>query len=77
MTGVAHANEGAYIRGDIGYTTDTNFSADDNLINWGDVKAGRRLDGLLGGGYAWANGFRLEGEFGYRDNDFDETPNAR
>lgn len=75
LTGVAHANEGWYVRGDIGYTTDTNFSADDNLINWGDVKADEGWMGLLGGGYAWANGFRLEGELGYRDNDFDETPN--
>jgi outer membrane protein OmpA-like peptidoglycan-associated protein len=73
LTGVAHAYEGPYVRGDIGYSTDTNFSADDENIDWGDVSADEGWMGLLGGGYSWLNGFRLEGELGYRDNDFNDT----
>jgi outer membrane protein OmpA-like peptidoglycan-associated protein len=74
VSGVAHAYDaGWYIRGDLGYSTDTNFSADDDNINWGDVSADEGWLGLLGGGYAMDNGFRFEGELGYRDNDFNDT----
>jgi outer membrane protein OmpA-like peptidoglycan-associated protein len=73
VTGVAHAYDGAYVRGDIGYTTDTNFSADDDNIDWGDVSPDEGWMGLLGAGYAWSYGLRLEGEIAYRDNDFDDS----
>jgi outer membrane protein OmpA-like peptidoglycan-associated protein len=59
--------------GDLGYSTDTNFSADDDsIINWGDVSLDEGWLGALRGGYAFPQGFRLEGELAYRDNDFQD-----
>lgn len=69
MTSVAHANEGWYGRADIGYSVDGALEIDD---------AGDDLDfeddwsGHLGAGYGFQNGFRLEGELGYRTNDFED-----
>jgi outer membrane protein OmpA-like peptidoglycan-associated protein len=74
VSGVAHAYDaGWYVRGDLGYSTDTNFSADDDNINWGDTSADEGWLGMLGGGYAVGNGFRFEGELGYRDNDLGDN----
>lgn len=63
--GTAHATEGWYGRADVGYSTGGGFDYDngvntDNDPNWTQH---------LGLGYAFQNGFRLEGEVGHRFNE--------
>lgn len=67
MAGVAHA-EGWYGRADVGYSVDGALEVDtgDDLDFEDDWMAG------LGAGYGFQNGFRLEGELSYRQNDFSD-----
>ncbi len=65
--GAAYATEGWYGRADVGYSVG------------GDIEFGGTSYDLendwsqhLGLGYAWANGFRTEGELSHRYNDFGE-----
>ena len=74
-TGAAYATEGWYGRADVGYSVDGEVEFDTGTT--------RGLDddwmGGLGAGYAFSNGFRLEGELAYRTNDdadFDVTVEA-
>jgi outer membrane protein OmpA-like peptidoglycan-associated protein len=63
--GVAHPTEGWYGRADVGYSVDGEIEF--------DTGPAYDLDddwmGALGAGYAFTNGFRLEGEVAYRDNE--------
>lgn len=63
---VAHA-EGWYSRADVGYSTDGALE-----VNGTDLDLENNWSGHLGAGYAFGNGFRLEGELGYRNNDFED-----
>ncbi len=69
-TGVtaAHATEGWYGRADVGYSTDgaVEFDGGDEFELENDWTQ------HLGLGYAFQNGFRLEGELGHRFNNFGE-----
>ncbi len=67
MAGVAHA-EGWYGRADVGYSVAGALEVDtgDDLDFEDDWMAG------LGAGYGFQNGFRLEGELSYRQNDFSD-----
>lgn len=65
--GVAHATEGWYSRVDVGYSTDGALETDSGDLDFDD-----NWSGHLGGGYGFQNGFRLEGELGYRNNDFED-----
>jgi len=66
--GAAHAVEGWYVRGDAGYTIEGNVDSD--LLGDSDLDQDWMAD--VGVGYGMANGFRLEGELGYRNNELDE-----
>ena len=75
--GVAQAQplEGGYIRGDLGWSWDGEFDTEDDGIHpWGrtEMKEGWVID--FGGGYGFMNGFRVEGEIAYRDNDLEMQP---
>lgn len=79
MSASAHATEGWYVRGDVGYSVDgqvdaefndgeENFSATADLDNdW--MAAG-------GVGYAYGNGFRTEAELAYRNNEITDLSGA-
>ena len=64
----AHAQEGWYARADVGYSVD-------GSVHVGSAKAALNKDwmGDVGAGYAFDSGLRLEGEIGYRHNQFDHT----
>lgn len=70
--GVAHATEGWYGRADVGYSLEADLAIQGN--GWGRPSD---LDDdwaeFVGLGYAFQNGFRLEGELGHR---FAELPQA-
>jgi outer membrane protein OmpA-like peptidoglycan-associated protein len=84
----AQATEGWYVRGDVGYSVDSEVDLsqtyDDEDLELARAAAAVEdytvdysydLDndwmGALGAGYAFKNGFRLEGELAYRTNDVD------
>ncbi|MES1198647.1 MAG: outer membrane beta-barrel protein [Pseudomonadota bacterium] len=64
VSGVAHAGEGWYIRGDIGYTFDGGVS-----LNTGDANLEPDFNSFVGAGYQWRNGVRLETELSHRFDD--------
>ena len=65
QAGTAHATDGWYVRGDVGYSIDGEidfndpYGSDDLDNDW--MASG-------GGGYGFSNGIRLEGELAYRNN---------
>ena len=68
LSGVAQAQDrGPYVFGEVGYSFEGSFDPDDDTLN--ELEHDDGWLGLVGGGYALANGIRLEGELGYRDND--------
>ena len=79
-TGAAHATDGWYVRGDVGYTFDGTFDYDPiNPVP--GVLAGKSEveDGMtygLGLGYGFDNGFRLEGAVTQHNNSLDVEANA-
>ena len=66
--GVAHATEGWYGRADVGWSFDGESDFDET--GFGTYNIGMEHDWTqhLGLGYAFQNGFRLEGELGHRFN---------
>lgn len=70
--GVAHATEGWYGRADVGYSIDASLDGD---VDGDELKTDLEGDwmGGLGLGYAFQNGFRAEGELGFRYNEADGT----
>lgn len=66
---LAHATEGWYGRLDAGYSVDGTIDDETNKFDLSDDWMGSG-----GIGYAFQNGFRLEGELAYRDNDLDGVP---
>ncbi len=66
-TGAAHATEGWYGRADVGYSVDGALE-----VTGGDFDFDDDWSGHLGAGYAFQNGFRLEGELSHRRNDFSD-----
>src|SRR5687767_5875345 len=69
--GVANATEGWYGRADVGWSFDGEYEVDDNGFAWGDNGTNQLEHDWtehLGLGYAFSNGFRLEGELGHRFN---------
>lgn len=68
----AQAREGAYIRGDIGYSVDGEI--DDEGLGTFDLD--EDIMGDIGAGYKFGNGLRIEGEAAYRNNDLDGLPGA-
>lgn len=67
-SGAAHATEGWYGRVDAGYSTDGALEVDEG----GDFDFDSGWAGFAGLGYAFQNGFRLEGELSHRDNEFSD-----
>jgi outer membrane protein OmpA-like peptidoglycan-associated protein len=67
--GAAHATEGWYGRADVGYSVDGALETDA-----GDLDFENDWSGHLGVGRGFANGFRAEGELGYRSNDIEDFP---
>jgi OOP family OmpA-OmpF porin len=61
------ADKGFYLGGAGGY----NFLPEDSGLGSADADLDGDWAGLGALGYAFANGLRLEGEFGYRENDVD------
>ena len=72
----AHATEGWYGRGDVGYSFDgeTDLGNSTSTYPWGDSTLEHDWSQHLGLGYAFQNGFRLEGELGHRFNQIEPTP---
>jgi OmpA-OmpF porin, OOP family len=70
---VASATEGWYGRADLGYSFDGEVALGDSpgFGGWGDATMDRDWSQHLGLGYAFQNGFRLEGELGHRFNQLD------
>lgn len=75
-TGVANATEGWYGRADVGYSFDgeTDLGTTTGPYPWGDSTLEHDWSQHLGLGYAFSNGFRLEGELGHRFNQIEPTP---
>jgi len=75
-TGVANATEGWYGRADVGYSFDgeTDLGPSSSGYAWGDSTLEHDWSQHLGLGYAFSNGFRLEGELGHRFNQIEPTP---
>lgn len=69
-TPAAFATEGAYGRVDLGYTFEGELESD-AVTAIGDQDLDEDVIGAAGLGYAFGNGFRLEGELSFRDNDID------
>jgi OOP family OmpA-OmpF porin len=69
-SGAAHATEGWYGRADVGYSLESTVdgSVDGETFS-GDLE--NDWMGALGLGYAFQNGFRAEGELGFRYNDWE------
>jgi outer membrane protein OmpA-like peptidoglycan-associated protein len=65
--GVAHATEGWYGRADLGWSVDGELDVDGGSLDFDED-----LSEHLGMGYAFQNGFRLEGEIAHRFNDFED-----
>ena len=73
--GVANATEGWYGRGDIGWSFDGEVEVDASpTYSFGSSTLEHDWSEHLGLGYAFQNGFRLEGELGHRFNQIDATP---
>ncbi len=73
----ANATEGWYGRGDVGWSFDgeIDLGADSpGGYNWGNSTLEHDWTQHLGLGYAFQNGFRLEGELGHRFNQIEPTP---
>jgi outer membrane protein OmpA-like peptidoglycan-associated protein len=71
--GVAHATEGWYGRADVGYLLEGDFTIKGN--HWGrpgDLQ--NDWSEHVGLGYAFANGFRAEGEVAHRFNEIPQVP---
>ncbi len=66
--GVANATEGWYGRADVGWSFEGEMDADISAEQW-ELK--HDWTQHLGLGYAFQNGFRLEGELGHRFNQMD------
>src|SRR5215813_1362581 len=64
----AHATEGWYGRVDAGYTVEGDFAVNDGPTFGRDGELRRDWSEYAGVGYAFQNGFRLEGELGHRFN---------
>jgi outer membrane protein OmpA-like peptidoglycan-associated protein len=75
-TGAAHATEGWYGRADVGWSFDgeTDLGASSSGYPWGDSTLEHDYSEHVGLGYAFQNGFRLEGEIGHRFNQIEATP---
>lgn len=71
--GVAQATEGWYGRGDVGYSIDGSFDAATSNYDFGDNSLENDWTQHLGLGYAFSNGFRLEGEIGHRFNQIEPS----
>jgi len=73
--GVANATEGWYGRGDIGWSWDGEIDVGDDYANYefGSSTLEHDWSEHLGLGYAFQNGFRLEGELGHRFNQIEPT----
>ena len=70
--GVAHATEGWYGRADVGYSVEGDFDVKGNF--WGRPgELENDWSQHLGLGYAFANGFRLEGELAHRWNGINDA----
>ncbi|MCL4716070.1 MAG: OmpA family protein [Hyphomonadaceae bacterium] len=71
--GVANATEGWYGRADVGWSTDGEYDYDGTGFAYADGRASLESDWTqhLGLGYAFQNGFRLEGELAHRFNQLD------
>ncbi|MET0182310.1 MAG: outer membrane beta-barrel protein, partial [Caulobacterales bacterium] len=68
--GVAHATDGYYLRGDVGYSFDGAVEGDDEEYNLEDDWMA-----AFAGGYGFHNsGWRLESELSYRQNDLETAP---
>jgi len=65
--GIAWATEGWYARVDAGYSVDGALK-----VSGGDLDFDNDWSGHAGLGYAFQNGFRLEGEGAYRQNDLSD-----
>jgi OOP family OmpA-OmpF porin len=73
--GVANATEGWYGRADVGWSWDGEFEVEsDPAYNFGDTTLEHDWSQHLGIGYAFSNGFRLEGEIAHRFNQLEPTP---
>ncbi|UPT61534.1 MAG: OmpA family protein [Hyphomonadaceae bacterium JAD_PAG50586_4] len=69
-SGAAQATEGWYGRADVGYSLESTVDGNVDGENFsGDLE--NDWMGALGLGYAFANGFRTEGELAYRYNDWE------
>src|SRR5687768_3500762 len=70
--GAASATEGWYGRLDVGYSVDGELDLDQGGA------LGFEDDWMFSGGagYAFQNGFRLEGELSYRSNELEDVPGA-
>jgi outer membrane protein OmpA-like peptidoglycan-associated protein len=73
--GVASATEGWYGRADVGWSWDgeIDMGASTSGYPWGTATLEHDRTQHLGLGYAFQNGFRLEGELGHRFNQMDPT----
>jgi len=70
--GAAHATEGWYGRADIGWSFDGELDVgNDAVYDFGSPTLEHDWTQHLGLGYAFQNGFRLEGELGHRFNQLD------
>jgi outer membrane protein OmpA-like peptidoglycan-associated protein len=67
LSGPAAATEGWYARADVGYSVGGALEVNDTDLDFDDDWSQH-----LGLGYAFANNFRLEGEFAHRANDFSD-----
>ncbi|MBC7770544.1 MAG: outer membrane beta-barrel protein [Phycisphaerales bacterium] len=76
ISSVAHATEGWYGRADVGWSIDGELDGEfDDGINTGDFNTDLEdgFLGAIGAGYGFGNGFRLEGELSYRNNQWGPT----
>ena len=69
FAGGAYAEEGWYVRGDIGYSIDGKISSD-----IGDANIDDNWAEFLGAGYGFSNGVRVEAEASHRFNDIKVDP---
>jgi OOP family OmpA-OmpF porin len=71
--GVAHATEGWYGRADVGYAVEADLAIKGN--GWaGESELDNDWSQFLGLGYAFQNGFRLEGELAHRFAALPQSP---
>ena len=78
VSGAANAEDGWYVRGDVGYNFDGKLDYDANahvpgtLGDYGDVEGDLTYGAGLG--YGFDNGFRLEGAVTFRNSKLDVSP---